>query len=42
MISFEAGAITSGKLEIFFKPEFPSWGACQWKNVLDAKEAAKD
>ncbi len=34
--------ITSGKLEIFFKPRVSELGACQWKNVSDAMDAAKD
>ncbi len=33
---------TSGKLEIFFKPRVSELGACQWKNVSDAMDAAKD
>ncbi len=34
--------ITSGKLEIFFKPRVSELGACQWKKVSDAMDAAKD
>ncbi len=34
--------ITSGKLEIFFKPRVSELGACQWKNVSNAMDAAKD
>ncbi len=31
-----------GKLEIFFKPRVSELGTCQWKNVSDAMDAAKD
>ncbi len=34
--------ITSGKLEIFFKPGVSELGACQCKNVSDAMDVAKD
>ncbi len=34
--------ITSGKLKIFFKPQVSELGACQWKNMSDAMDAAKD
>ncbi len=34
--------ITSGKLEIFFKPRVSKLGACQWENMSDAMDAAKD
>ncbi len=34
--------ITRGKLYIFFKPQVSELGACQWKNVLDAMDAAKN
>ncbi len=34
--------ITSGKLEIFFKPRVSELGTCPWKNVSNAMDAAKD
>ncbi len=34
--------VTSGKLKIFFKPWVSELGACQWKNLSDAMDAAKD
>ncbi len=34
--------ITSGKLDIFFKPRVSKLGVRQWKNVSDAMDAAKN
>ncbi len=31
----------SGKLKMFFKPRVSELGACKWKNMLDAMDAAK-